>query len=385
MDKTDYAKQLQCSMYNGRKVFGKVVNQWMYKSGGFNPCELTCWAVPYSFQYSFGKLRDGTICSTKGNGVGTCKNGRCESLMMEENNGKRHEERNQVKPSNLKLMDRPNRAKQPTKWLKHPINKAEMQSQMNSVIDAYNIIIPTFKPSGKFQQFKAFESMKPSSNKTDLDESKSPKIEKSNNRNGKQKKKRKRRKKSKNKEKNGQKLKKLKPKPVKYSLRQDGRHSHVTFIATVCPGAKELGRYGFGRAVNRANLPSYCQRCEKITDAKKNYCDSDFVLRVKVIRSSAVGAEARYEVHVIRTYKSSVPILTKEYIWAPTLCKCPNLRPGREHIVMGKVDESLNGRETRLVVYHNNYARRYNVNSAMRILKIRSKQHEFCKKGNKRG
>ncbi|KAG1658414.1 E3 ubiquitin-protein ligase NEDD4 [Nymphon striatum] len=35
-----------------------------------------------------------------------------------------------------------------------------------------------------------------------------------------------------------------------YSLRQDGRHSHVTFIATVCLGAKELGRYGFGRAVN---------------------------------------------------------------------------------------------------------------------------------------
>ncbi|KAG1671252.1 Vegetative incompatibility protein HET-E-1 [Nymphon striatum] len=32
-----------------------------------------------------------------------------------------------------------------------------------------------------------------------------------------------------------------------YSLRQDGRHSHVTFIATVCLGAKELGRYGFGR------------------------------------------------------------------------------------------------------------------------------------------
>ncbi|KAG1669360.1 ADAMTS-like protein 5 [Nymphon striatum] len=364
MDKTDYAKQLQCSMYNGRKVFGKVVNQWMYKSGGFNPCELTCWAVPYSFQYSFGKLRDGTICSTKGNGVGTCKNGRCESLMMEENNGKRHEERNQVKPSNLKLMDRPNRAKQPTKWLKHPINKAEMQSQMNSVIDAYNIIIPTFKPSGKFQQFKAFESMKPSSNKTDLDESKSPKIEKSNNRNGKQKKKRKRRKKSKNKEKNGM--------ITRMRLQAHFKAMSLDLRSKIGP-------------TDRANLPSYCQRCEKITDAKKNYCDSDFVLRVKVIRSSAVGAEARYEVHVIRTYKSSVPILTKEYIWAPTLCKCPNLRPGREHIVMGKVDESLNGRETRLVVYHNNYARRYNVNSAMRILKIRSKQHEFCKKGNKRG
>ncbi|KAG1684571.1 Secretin receptor [Nymphon striatum] len=32
-----------------------------------------------------------------------------------------------------------------------------------------------------------------------------------------------------------------------YSLRQDGRHSHMTFIATVCLRAEELGRYGFGR------------------------------------------------------------------------------------------------------------------------------------------
>ncbi|KAG1681269.1 Parathyroid hormone/parathyroid hormone-related peptide receptor [Nymphon striatum] len=34
-----------------------------------------------------------------------------------------------------------------------------------------------------------------------------------------------------------------------YSLRQDGRHSHMTFIATVCLRAEELGRYGFGRVV----------------------------------------------------------------------------------------------------------------------------------------
>ncbi|KAG1680654.1 hypothetical protein GQR58_012306 [Nymphon striatum] len=32
--------------------------------------------------------------------------------------------------------------------------------------------------------------------------------------------------------------------------RQDGRHSHVTFIATACLRAEELGRYGFGRVVN---------------------------------------------------------------------------------------------------------------------------------------
>ncbi|KAG1681734.1 Actin-related protein 3 [Nymphon striatum] len=30
-------------------------------------------------------------------------------------------------------------------------------------------------------------------------------------------------------------------------IKANGRHSHVTFIATVCLGAKELGRYGFGR------------------------------------------------------------------------------------------------------------------------------------------
>ncbi|KAG1699826.1 Transforming growth factor-beta receptor-associated protein 1 [Nymphon striatum] len=43
-------------------------------------------------------------------------------------------------------------------------------------------------------------------------------------------------------------------KPCCYSLRQDGRHSHVTFIATVCLGAKELGRYGFGRVFKPAKM-----------------------------------------------------------------------------------------------------------------------------------
>ncbi|KAG1675345.1 NADH dehydrogenase [ubiquinone] 1 alpha subcomplex subunit 8 [Nymphon striatum] len=43
----------------------------------------------------------------------------------------------------------------------------------------------------------------------------------------------------------------LETKSVDYQVsKQDRRHSHVTFIATVCLGAKELGRYGFGHVVS---------------------------------------------------------------------------------------------------------------------------------------
>ncbi|KAG1672672.1 Trafficking protein particle complex subunit 11 [Nymphon striatum] len=43
------------------------------------------------------------------------------------------------------------------------------------------------------------------------------------------------------------------------SLKQDGRHSHVTFIATTCLRAEELGRYGFGRVVTHisSDMPNF--------------------------------------------------------------------------------------------------------------------------------
>ncbi|KAG1656066.1 Multidrug resistance-associated protein 4 [Nymphon striatum] len=51
---------------------------------------------------------------------------------------------------------------------------------------------------------------------------------------------------------------------IRYSLRQDGRHSHVTFIATVCLRAKELGRYGFGR-VEFLSLEECNTECKNVS------------------------------------------------------------------------------------------------------------------------
>ncbi|KAG1678436.1 Multidrug resistance-associated protein 1 [Nymphon striatum] len=54
-------------------------------------------------------------------------------------------------------------------------------------------------------------------------------------------------------------------------MEQDGRHSHVNFIATVCLGAKELGRYGFSRAALRLS-----------SSAKKDWTSGEVVNLVAV-------------------------------------------------------------------------------------------------------
>ncbi|KAG1693345.1 Zinc finger protein 37A [Nymphon striatum] len=77
-----------------------------------------------------------------------------------------------------------------------------------------------------------------------------------------------------------------------HSLRQDGRHSHVTFIATACLGAKELGCYGFGRVVGSFSCKTAIKTKSEVgveveVDQKSTYTipGSDFItVEIKTIK-----------------------------------------------------------------------------------------------------
>ncbi|KAK4298073.1 hypothetical protein Pmani_029560 [Petrolisthes manimaculis] len=70
----------QCRHYNNKRVFGRVVNNWVpYTQGGINPCALVCEGEGQGLVYTFGKVTDGTHCSSGGRD-GLCVNGRCMPL-----------------------------------------------------------------------------------------------------------------------------------------------------------------------------------------------------------------------------------------------------------------------------------------------------------------
>ncbi|XP_063848711.1 ADAMTS-like protein 5 [Scylla paramamosain] len=72
----------QCRRYNNRRVFGRLVNNWVpYVQEGMNPCSLVCEGEGQGIVYTFGKVTDGTHCKIRDKGRdGLCVNGRCLPL-----------------------------------------------------------------------------------------------------------------------------------------------------------------------------------------------------------------------------------------------------------------------------------------------------------------
>ena len=80
---------------------------------------------------------------------------------------------------------------------------------------------------------------------------------------------------------------------------------------------------------------------------------------MEVLGSDEVIGERRYEVLVHQSYKNTVPLLHKEFLWLDNPCNCPRLRTGRSYIVMGRTAVTK-GNEVRFVLGAGTYVKRYN-------------------------
>ena len=108
------------------------------------------------------------------------------------------------------------------------------------------------------------------------------------------------------------------------------------------------------------------------------------VLRCKVLNYEQVNGETRYEVQVVQSYKNTIPILNREFIWSTAgdcPCAFPYLRTGTDYIIMGKTDHSMSRRnEVRLMLDADSYVRVYNQVNADRVLRIRRDEAKYCHK-----
>lgn len=108
------------------------------------------------------------------------------------------------------------------------------------------------------------------------------------------------------------------------------------------------------------------------------------MLRCKVLNYETMNGETRYEVEILQSYKNTIPILSREFIWAESVpdCPCPTpyLRPGTDYILMGKTDGKFRRNEIRLLLDKDSYVRVYNQVNADRVLRIRRDEAKYCQK-----
>ena len=110
-------------------------------------------------------------------------------------------------------------------------------------------------------------------------------------------------------------------------------------------------------------------------------------MRCRVLGYEVIKGETRYEVQVIQSYKNVVPIISREFIWAPMLtpsvspanCRCRrHLKTNGEYIIMGKTDRHFRRNEVRLMLDADSYVRVYNQRNAERVIRIRMDEAKYC-------
>ncbi|XP_035036179.1 ADAMTS-like protein 5 isoform X3 [Hippoglossus stenolepis] len=97
------------------------------------------------------------------------------------------------------------------------------------------------------------------------------------------------------------------------------------------------------REENHRNLlpqPSagrHCGKCPRVKgrrERQRQYCQKDFVFRARVLGKLYRGEETRYDVQIIHTYRNRFRLEHREFLWVPNVCDCPHLEDGRQYILM---------------------------------------------------
>lgn len=105
------------------------------------------------------------------------------------------------------------------------------------------------------------------------------------------------------------------------------------------------------------------------------------VIRGLVLGYEFVQGETRYELEVKQTFKNTLSLLPREYVWSPdTLCRCPKLRSGKEYVIMGRIDNNYRKRESRLLVDKTCFVRTFSLKYARRLQKLRKERTKKCAK-----
>ncbi|CAI9581102.1 unnamed protein product [Staurois parvus] len=103
-----------------------------------------------------------------------------------------------------------------------------------------------------------------------------------------------------------------------------------------------------------------CEKCvpfKRKSQRKKHYCQSDFVIRGKIMGSRKIGLETRYDIHVKHVFKNKFPLVHREYVWVSNQCDCPKLEDNQEYIMMPSRHVNHERTLNRILLSPNSYIR----------------------------
>ncbi|XP_072260937.1 ADAMTS-like protein 5 [Pyxicephalus adspersus] len=103
-----------------------------------------------------------------------------------------------------------------------------------------------------------------------------------------------------------------------------------------------------------------CQKCipfKEKTQKKRHFCQSDYVIRGKIVGRRKIGQETRYDIHVKHVFKNKFPLDHLEFIWVSNQCDCPKLEDNKEYIMMPSRHVNHEHTLNRILLSPNSYVR----------------------------
>ncbi|XP_056372545.1 ADAMTS-like protein 5 isoform X2 [Hyla sarda] len=367
-------RNIQCTLYNNKPIPGSSHQTyiWVPFYGGPIPCDLNCLAVGFNFYYSFGRVLDGTSCGPDSDG--TCINGQCQTTGCDGilgsgmkndscgNCGGKNDSCVHIKdvyrlhyPSTeifgYKNVTRIPAGAMHIKVVDQSRNILALMSLRTGYVINGNWAMSrsgVYKVAATevhYSRATASHEILEASGPTDEDlyvlvlfQEQNPGIE----------------------------YEYWLPKDSYYNIQRDsqtpqhpGDFALETLVRTPVSthegdiAEKEKKNDHFGNKTD-------CQKCMQFkgkSQRKKQYCQSDFVIRGKIWGKKTIGQETRYDVQIKHVYKNKFPLVHREYIWVSNKCDCPKLQDRKEYIMMPSKHVNYERTLNRILLTINSYVR----------------------------
>ncbi|XP_053312079.1 ADAMTS-like protein 5 [Spea bombifrons] len=370
-------RSMQCSLYNYKSIPGtRHRYQWVPFDGAPTACDLHCLAVGHNFYYTFGRVLDGTRCGP--NSDGTCINGECltagcDGILGSEattDSCGKCEGQNQScvfiqgvfrEPfPSTGIFQYKNVTRIPAGATQIKVTDrsrnflALMSSNRRYVVNGnWAVSWPgVYKVAGTEVHYNRTETSHeileaPGPTKDDLYilvlfQERNPGIE----------------------------YEFWLPKETFQSIRDGFKnknpayHSEIALVPWVHDPTPHSNHQPLKDAAElREDLSVSTGSCRKCMKPRgrvkrvKNYCESDFVIRARILAKRLLGQETRYDIQVMYVYKKNFPIVHREYIWVSNTCDCPELQVRQEYLLMASRHVNYEHTLNRILLSANSYVK----------------------------
>ncbi|KAM4706445.1 ADAMTS-like protein 5 [Discoglossus pictus] len=384
-------RDVQCSLYNYRPIPGsKQGYQWVPFYGAPGDCELNCLAVGHNFYYTFGRVLDGTRCGTDSGGIcinSQCLRAGCDGILGSEGItdscgmcagkndscffiqnvfhasfpstgffGYKNVTKIPAGATHIKVTDRSRNFIALMNSRRHYVINGDWSVSWPGV---YNVAGTQVHYSRTNTSHEVLETAGPTTEDLYilvLFQEQNPGIE----------------------------YEFWLPKEIYHNIQGDSqspstqqpREANLDTLVHTTPSSNqranmEPGQYNKDHAVRKSGRCGNCKKRRSRSYRRKQYCQSDFVIRAKILGKKLQGHETRYEIQVKHAYKNKFPIVHREYIWVSNTCDCPLLIERQEYLIMASRHVNYEHTLNRILLSAHSYVKPWSPSEDQQLWHVR--------------